>query len=175
MAGVGVVDRDMQGEVGRIDAELVQLVSGDRQVQRQLFVAEVEADHLGQPLVGMGCQSELQGALQVLRIGLVLPALEPMGGEQLAVQQHMVALGPPIAELFHIDAHQIGEARVLPVAQDAVQPAAVDELGGGYAAQKMKRMRAVAKEAARRPCLALGQIVLIALAGRVVALAHPCR
>ena len=65
MAGVAVVHRDVQGEVVRIEPELVEFVGGDQQVQRQLLVAEVEADHLRQEFLAVPAQRQLDQALFV--------------------------------------------------------------------------------------------------------------
>ena len=48
MAGGGVVHRHVQGEIIRVDANFIELVRGNEQVQRQLFVTEVVADRLRQ-------------------------------------------------------------------------------------------------------------------------------
>ena len=56
MAGVGVVDRDMQREVVGVNAQFVQLIGRDQQVQRQLFVAQIEANEFRQEIAGVPAQ-----------------------------------------------------------------------------------------------------------------------
>src|SRR5690606_40560039 len=59
MPGRRIVDGDVQREVIRIDVELVELIGRDQQMERQLLIAQIEADDLGQEIIGMiGQRSE---------------------------------------------------------------------------------------------------------------------
>ncbi len=51
VAGAGVIDRHMQREVIRVDAQFIQFERCDEQMQRQLFIAQVVTNHLGKVLL----------------------------------------------------------------------------------------------------------------------------
>ena len=161
MAVVGIVDRDVQGEVVGVDAQLGQLVSTDQQVQRQLFVTQIEADHLGQELLGMLGQRQLYRALDEVFVIEVLPIVAALAGEQLAVEHDMIFFRLTFAKLFQVGLDQRGKARVIPALQQAIEPGAVDQLGRRYALQKMQRMGLAGKIPTRRTGAALVEIGLV--------------
>ncbi len=161
MAVVGVVDRDVQGEVIGIDAQLGQLVGGDQQVQRQLFVAEVETDHLRQELLGALGQGQLDRTLHEVLVVQVLPVVAALAGEQLAVEHHMVLFRQALAEFFQIGLNQCLEARLVPALQQAVEPGAVDQLGRRHTAQEVQRMGLAGKIASGRAGTPTVQIGLV--------------
>jgi hypothetical protein len=164
VAGRGVVDGDVQAKVGRVDAELVELVAGDEQVQRQLLVAQIEADQLGAELGRVLTERELDRALREERIGQLLPALAAMLLEQLAIDDDVVQLGAAVAELLEIGPDQRRQARIAPVPQQPVQPGAVDQLGRRHRLQQVKRMRSVGEITPRLARAATGEVGLIRLA-----------
>jgi hypothetical protein len=69
VAGAGVVDGHVQGEIIRIDAQLAEFIGTDQQMQGQLFVPQVIADDFGQALIAALTQRQLHGALQITLIG----------------------------------------------------------------------------------------------------------
>ena len=161
MAVVGVVDGDVQGEVVGIDAQLGQLVGGDQQVQRQLLVTQVEADHLGQELLGAFGQGQLDRALNEMLVIQALPVVTALAGQQLAVEHHMILVRQAFAQLFEIGLDQRLEARLVPALQQAVEPGAIDQLGRCHATQKMQGVGLAGKVAAGRAGTAAVQIGLV--------------
>jgi hypothetical protein len=95
MTGAGVIDGHMQGEIVRIDAQLAELIGTDQQVQRQLFVAEVVADHLRQTSFTAGTECQLQCTLQVTLIGDGAGILQTVFSEQFAIDHPWFCAGLP--------------------------------------------------------------------------------
>src|SRR5690606_33366679 len=119
-------------------AELVELVGTYQQVQRQLLVAKIEADHLGQKLVRMSGQRKLDSSLYEMRFIQALPLLTFMRGEQLLVEKNVVHVRLAFAELFQINTDELRAARITPLAYQSVEPCAVDQLGGRHGLQEMQ-------------------------------------
>ena len=69
VAAVRVVHGDAQGELTQVDAQLVQFMGCDQQMQWQLLVAQVETNDFGQEFFGIQALCQLQCAL-----GLGCPA-----------------------------------------------------------------------------------------------------
>src|SRR5690606_1858970 len=90
VAGARIIDRHMDGKVVRIDAQFIQLVGGNQQVQRQLLIAQIEANYLRQKTGGTIRQRELYGALGVVRVVQTVDLLASMLGKQLSVHNHVV-------------------------------------------------------------------------------------
>lgn len=78
----GIVDSDMQAEIPGLDTQLLQLVSGLQQMQRQLLIPEVIAEQFRQKGLTAFGQAQLQGALQIQVIVDILPLLAAMYGQQ---------------------------------------------------------------------------------------------
>ncbi|MNE04108.1 hypothetical protein D3C80_966310 [compost metagenome] len=138
----------MQLEVVAVDAQLCQLVSGDQQVQRWLFIAEVIANDLRQVRVAMLPQGQLQAALEIPCIVQWHRLYTPQATQQTLVDQHMIATRVTIAELFQVSPDQTVETWVAPVLQRAVQPGSIHRFGRCNLLQKPQRMCAAGKEAA---------------------------
>ncbi|KWV86095.1 hypothetical protein PFLmoz3_04294 [Pseudomonas fluorescens] len=165
----------MQGEVIRVDTQLTEFIGGDQQVQRQLLVTQVEANDLRQELVGAHAKRQLQRALQVMVILQAGFAVGIVLAEQLAVDHHMVLRGFTVAQFFQVSGEQAVEALVLPIAQQAIEPGAVDLFGGCHALQKVQRMGLVLKIPTWPPLLALLKVVGIGLGHLGAALLDPGR
>ena len=166
MAGVGIVDRHMEREVSRIDAQFIELVRADQQVQRQLFVPQVESDDLRQKIAGVARQRELNDALNIMVLAQVLPALAAVTCQQPLVDQHMVLVGYAIAQFLEVDPDQRREPGIVPVRHQAIQPGAVHQLGRRDRLQKIQRMRLAGKIAAPGALPASLQVVTVLLADR---------
>ncbi|MNN18064.1 hypothetical protein D3C81_1312690 [compost metagenome] len=117
MAGAGVVDGHMEGEIVRIDPQFTEFVTADQQVQGQLFIAEVVADHLGQIVSTTDTEGQLYRALQVAFIVDGAAVLQIVLGEQFLVNHHVVLRRIAFAQLFQKGSQQPLETRVLPARQ----------------------------------------------------------
>ncbi len=159
MAGAGVIDGHMQGEIVRIDAQLAELIGTDQQVQRQLFVTEVVTDHLRQTSFTAGTECQLQCTLQVALIGDGAGILQTVFSEQFAIDHHMVLRRIAVAEFFQIGTQQAVKTRVAPLRQQAVQPRAIHQFGRCHGLQKVQRMSLVAEVLARSARLTLLQVI----------------
>ena len=166
MAGAGVVDGHVEGEVVRINAQLAELVTADQQMQRQLFVAKVIADHLRQEIIAAGTERELQRALQIAPVFQGTGMIEVVLGQQLAVDHHMVLRRITIAQFFQVGAQQAAKAWIAPMLQQAIQPRAIHQFGRCNRLQKVQRMSLAGKELPRPTCLALLQVIGV-LAGNI--------
>ena len=169
----GVVDGHVQLEIVRIDAQLAQLMGADQQVQRQLLVAKVVADQLRQVTLTQMAQRQLQGALDVMRVAQPAQLQAVVGGQQLAIQQHMVLPRLAVAQFFQIGLHQRLQMRLPPVRQHAVEPGAVDQLGRRHRAQKVQGMGAVAEVMPRLAFTARLQVARIGIGGAPRRAARP--
>ncbi len=115
MATAGVVDGHMQTEVIGVDAQFLELVGADEQVQRQLLITQVIPEDLRQVRLGALTQCELDGALVKV---LVLPceiAVAALLGQQTLVYRDMILHWFTIAELFQISGQKPVVAVVPPV------------------------------------------------------------
>ena len=119
-------------------------------MQRQLLVAQVEADQFGQERVGVVRQRQLHRSLREVRVGTVLPMVAAIAGKQLPVQQHVVLRRRAAAKFFEVGAHERSQPRVVRALQQAVQPGAIDQFGRRHRAQKMHGVRAATEIAPRR-------------------------
>lgn len=115
-----VIDGHVQLEVVGVDVQLVQLEGTDQQVQRQLFIAEVVADHFGQELVGQQAQRQLDGALAIQLIIQFEGIITALASQQTLVEQHVILRRDPVAKLFQVGTHQRIHTIVAPVGQNAV-------------------------------------------------------
>lgn len=106
MAAVCIVHSDMQGEVIGIDAEFVQLIGSDQEVERQLLVSQIEADDLGQHGLGRPAQCELNRPLLHMVVTQMLPLAEPVGGQQRSVEQDVIFRCVAIPEFLQIGLNQ---------------------------------------------------------------------
>ena len=158
VAGVAVVHRHMEREVVRIQAKLIQLVGRDQQVQRQLFVAQVESNDFRQELLGVPTQCELNQALDVEAVVQIVYCIQAVARQEISVQNDMILVRHPLAQLFDIGADQVGEFGVAPVSDQPIQPRAIDQFRRRSRAQKIQRVGPVGEIAARRSGLALFQI-----------------
>ncbi|MNF67424.1 hypothetical protein D3C84_492380 [compost metagenome] len=130
----------MQGEIVRVDPQFTQFIGADQQVQRQLLVAEVVADHLGhEPLAALP-QCELNRALAKVFVEQSLSVATVVRSQQLAVDHHVILPGIAVAQLFQISAQKPVITQVLPVLEHTGQPGAVDLLGGRYPLQEKQGM-----------------------------------
>ena len=62
---VGVVHRDMQREIVGVYAQLIELIGGDQQVQRELLIAQVKTNDLWQIILRVPGQCQLHEPLVV--------------------------------------------------------------------------------------------------------------
>nr|GEU28221.1 hypothetical protein [Tanacetum cinerariifolium] len=173
VAGAGVVHRDVQREVIRVDAQFIEFVGRDQQVQRQLLVTEVVAHDFRQVVFRIGRQRQLDRTLHEFVLAERRPLVAFQAGQQFFVQHHVVFLGDAVAQLFEVGLDQRTEVRVFPAVEQAKQPGAVHQLGGGHALDEVQRMRFAGEVAARRAVLARVQVGAVLLAHGNAALAHP--
>ncbi|MNP01141.1 hypothetical protein D3C76_929450 [compost metagenome] len=135
-----VVDGHVQGEVVRVDPQLPQFIGADQQVQRQLLIAEVVADHLGHEHLAALPQCELNRTLAKVFVEQPLPVATVVRSQQLAVDHHVILPVIAVAQLFQISAQQPVIPQVLPVLKHTGQPSAIDLLGRGHPLQEKQGM-----------------------------------
>src|SRR5690606_8396826 len=126
MAGVGIVDGDVQLEVIGVDSQLVELIGGNQQVQRQLLVSQVIANQFRQEVLCQMPQCQLLGALDEMAGWQRFDVFQLMLCQQLLVQHNMVLFGLAFAEFLQVSAYQGVQAQVLPLWQNTEQPGTVN-------------------------------------------------
>ncbi len=112
-------------------------------------------------------------ALPVKVIGQTVQLLQSVPRQQVAIDQHMVLVGSPFAEFFHIGANQIRQPRVFPMVGKAIQPGSINQLGRSDGAKKIKRMGAARKIAPRGSPFALLQVGAVTGVNRLRVVMHP--
>ena len=142
-------------------------------MQRQLLVAKVVADQLGQELLGVVGQAELDQALHEIFVWQALPLVAAVGVDQLLKQDDVVLLRHAVAEFLEVSRDQRPHRPLLPMLEKAEQPGAVDQLGRRDAFEEVQRVRLVAEKPARRAGLALRQVLLVLRADRIMVGGRP--
>lgn len=169
----GVVDRDMQREVVGVDAQLVQLIRADEQMERELFIAQIEAYDLRYELFGVLRQRELDGALD--EVGGIkcfpLPAL--VRGKQRLVKQDVVPAWVSVSELLQVNAYELRIAGITPLRHHAIKPCPIDQLGWRHGFQKIQCVRLCLEVSPWPAVPAVGQVVPILAAHRRGVRFHP--
>ena len=142
-------------------------------MQGQLLVTQIETEHLGQVVIGVVGQGQLDRALDIVVVAQLREIFTAMAGQQLAIEHHMILVGLTVTQFFEIDLDGRAIAQVVPVGERAIEPGAIDQLGRRHATQEVQRMGLAAKIASRRTSLAGRQIVLVLGANPGVVLQHP--
>lgn len=161
VAGTGVVDGDVKGEIVGIDVQFAQLIGADQQMQGQLFIAQVVADDLWQVFVTGITQGQLHGALQIKVIVDVRGIRQVVFGKQLAIEHHMVLRGLTVPQFFQVGAQQPFETVVVPVLDHAIQPGAVDPFGRRHGLEEVQGVGLAAEELPRAAVFAPLQVVSV--------------
>src|SRR5690606_39777909 len=79
VAGIGVIDGDVQLEIIRVDTQLAELADTDQQVQGQLFITQVVANQLGKKVARLVGEGQLQSALDVMVGGQIVGVIQVIG------------------------------------------------------------------------------------------------
>ncbi|MCY1427040.1 hypothetical protein D9M71_428700 [compost metagenome] len=173
MATTGVVDGDVEPEVVRIYPQLRQFTRADQQMQGQLLVAQVVADHLGQVVACQPAQGQLLGALDVMVVAQAVEVVAAVAGQQAPVDEHMVQCRYALPEFLQVGTHQALETLIVPVRQQAVEPGPIHQLGGRHATQEVQGMGEITEVASRLALATAGQVVGIGSGGAPGVCLHP--